>query len=68
MKIPTSARSFRWASLFSSRTGFALALVAACQGEYPQNSLDPKTGFAETIHSEQVAIRRGPARWRRLRL
>ncbi len=34
----------------------ALALAAACRGEYPQNSLDPKTDFAETIHSLYVSI------------
>ena len=61
MKVPTSARSTLTAALLNPRAGFvlaliAVALVAACQGKYPQNSLDPKTDFAETVHSLYVSI------------
>ena len=61
MKFPTSAWSVLRSALFSPRAGCALALiavalVAACQGEYPQNSLDPKTDFAETIHGLYVSV------------
>ncbi len=61
MKVQTSALRGLRATLFSPRAGYALGLialvlVAACQGEYPQNSLDPKTDFAETIHSLYVNV------------
>jgi cytochrome c oxidase subunit II len=34
----------------------ALALLAGCAGEYPQSTIDPKTDFAEIIHSLYVSI------------
>jgi cytochrome c oxidase subunit II len=34
----------------------ALLALAACAGEYPQSSVDPKTDFAESIHSLYVLI------------
>lgn len=33
-----------------------LALLAGCAGEYPQSTIDPKTDFAEIIHSLYVSI------------
>jgi cytochrome c oxidase subunit 2 len=34
----------------------AIALLAGCAGEYPQSTIDPKTDFAEIIHSLYVSI------------
>lgn len=34
----------------------AVVLLAACAGDYPQTTLDPKTDFAETIHVIYVSI------------
>ena len=31
--------------------GALLLIVAACGGEYPQSSIDPKSDFAQSIHS-----------------
>ena len=61
MKFPTSARSALRTALRPPRVGYALVLLAAllaaaCQGEYPQTTLDPKTDFAETIHSLYVSV------------
>ena len=61
MKFPTLPRSVVSVARYAPRAGYALALLAvvfaaACQGEYPQNSLDPKTDFAETIHSLYVSV------------
>lgn len=61
MKVQISAWSARLGARFTARTCYALVLiavtlVAACQGEYPQNSLDPKTDFAETIHSLYISV------------
>jgi len=61
MKVKTSARSVLKTALCARSARYALALIAvaflaACQGEYPQNSLDPKTDFAETIHSLYVSV------------
>lgn len=36
--------------LRGSGTLAALVLLAACAGEYPQSSIDPKTDFAQVIH------------------
>ncbi len=33
-----------------------LMLLGACQGDYPQSSIDPRTDFAETIHSLYVQV------------
>jgi len=61
MQVPTTPRLAPTAAWLTPRVGYALALLAlvllaACQGEYPQNSLDPKTDFAETIHGLYVSI------------
>ncbi len=34
----------------------ALALLAGCAGEYPQSTIDPRTDFAEIIHSLYVQV------------
>jgi len=31
-------------------------LLSTCSGEHPQSSIDPKTDFAESIHSLYVMI------------
>jgi cytochrome c oxidase subunit II len=35
---------------------FAMLLLAACAGEYPQSSIDPRTDFAEIIHGLYVSV------------
>jgi cytochrome c oxidase subunit II len=37
-------------------TGALLLAAAACGGEYPQSSIDPKSDFAQSIHSLYVLI------------
>jgi len=42
--------------LAGGTTLLLLALLASCAGEYPQSSIDPRTDFAETIHSLYVTV------------
>jgi cytochrome c oxidase subunit 2 len=49
----------RWGSFAPFRAALpllALALLAGCAGDYPQSTIDPRTDFAEIIHSLYVQV------------
>ncbi len=48
-----SRRRLRWSALVALLLPL---LLAACAGEYPQSTIDPKTDFAEIIHSLYVSV------------
>jgi len=47
--LPTPPGAILWAALVA-------LVVVACGGEYPQSTIDPRSDFAEVIHSLYVSI------------